>query len=1100
MGELRDAFEDAVRGKGAIQIVLGDPGVGKTRLAAALAEHAAAGGARVVWTRGWGRAAPPYWPWVEVVRGLAEDLDAAQLRIELGPVAGELLRLAPELAERLPELEPPGEQEEPDAARFALFDAIVGLLRARAARGPVVILIDDLQAVDEGSLVALDFVSRMLRDLAVLLVVTLHERVPRRTPDAQLALQNIVRAGRRLLLGGLAVGDIGRLIELTSGGPAARGVADVVHAATEGNVFFAREIVALLVADGRLQDPPSELPLPEGVRATIARRMEPLAQDELAALELAAVIGRTFDLATLERASELDRDGLLAALDEAVALGLVREIPGTPGRYRFGHGLIRDTLIAGLPAAARMNAHRLVGAALEHVYRGAIEDHLPELAHHFLSAAPRGDVPKAVDYAERAAQRALQTLAYEQSAELYGRALQALAQLPPDVPRRARLLLGLGTAQSRAGRPTARASFEAAVAAARAIGADDVLARAALGFAPFALTPGYVDEPHVALLVEALERVGSADDPMRVRLLGALAVALYWSDSADRRAQLATEALAMARRLGDEATLAIALCSAQLATCGPDATEQGLAWLRELFELTDRTGETTMSLAARSRHVDLLLELDDLAGADIAVETLDRLARESRDRRPAAFAALHRARRAAMDGCFGEAAQQLGDVAATADELPASTIPLTVASQHVILTWLQKGPREIGEIVRAYAAGSPAMPCWRAGLTAALADGGRVDEARLEFDRLAAQDFAALPRDNLWMAAMALLCEAVAALDLREEAPRLHARLARFAGRNVVLPTIAFLGPVEMWLGILARVAGRDAEALERFATARIRATRIGARGTLARIALEEAVVLARDGGSSARARAEELLADVADASERMGLVRYAERIEMVRGQLRGTPAASGEAREAGWDHARLHRAGDIWTVEYEGGRLHLSDRRGVRLLALLLERPGTEVHCMHLIAAVEGTAAIGPSIERSDAHEIGLGIQRGTGPALDDQAKREYRDRIERLEAELDRARTRRDERAAGRVASELDFVRAELARGLGLSGRDRQPHDDAERARLSVTRALRSAIKRIGTSDPQLGERLDRCVRTGAYCVYDPGRERPLRWVVER
>lgn len=1105
--ELHDAFDRAACGHGAVLLVLGDPGVGKTRLAAALAEHAAAAGARVIWTRGWGRAAPAYWPWVEVVRGLAQEIDGETLRRALGSGADQLLRLAPELAERLPDAQaPPRETDHSEIERFALFDALVALLRVRSLTGPVVILIDDLQAVDEGSLVALDFVSRMLRDIGVLLVATMHERVPYRTPDAQLALQNIVRAGRRLVLGGLARDDVGRLIELTSGLAAAPGLATAVHAVTEGNPFFAREILALLLAEGRLHDRPGELPLPEGVRETIRRRLEPLDGQACETLELAAIIGRTFDLATLECASPLDRDCVLSALDEAAALGLVVAVPGTLGQHRFGHGLIRETLLFGMPAAARMNGHRVVGEALERVYRGAIDAHLPELAHHFLAAAPRGDIAKTVDYAERAAYRALDTLAYEQAAEFFTRALDALETMEPDVARRAGLLLGLGTAQSRAGRPAARATFEAAVAAARAIEADDIFARAALGFAPFALTPGYVDETHVALLVEALDRVGRADDPMRVRLLGSLAVALYWSDNAQRRRELAIEALEMARRLDDDMTLAIALSSAQLATTGPDTTEQGLAWLRELFALTDRAGETVMSLAARSRHVDVLMELDDLAGADIAIEALERLAHAARDRRAAAFVPLHRARRAALDGRYEDAERLLAEVTEIVGELSASTIPITVASQRVVLTWLQKGPREIGELVRAYADGAPAMPCWRAGLAAALADAGRRDEATLEFDRLAADDFAALPRDNLWLTAMALLTETVAALDLREHAIALHVQLAPFAGRNVVLPTVAFLGPVEMWLGILARVAGRDAEALEQLAVARVRATRDGARPTLARIAIEEAAVHVRDGATTARKRAEELLESAGRASEQLKLVRVGEQVRALREQLHATAPPAGAVEGAGasgaGDHATLGRIGDVWTLECRGRTTHLTDGRGVRLLALLLERPGTEVHSLDLVAAVEGAAPIGSAIEHSGGQETGgrFGVQGGAGPTLDARAKDDYKARIAKLAAQLAQAETRRDEAAVKRLASELDFVRGELAKATGIGGRHRESGSHAERARINVTRAIRATLKKIESYDEALGAELDGCVRTGAFCVYAPDPARPLRWAVQR
>ncbi|HVF78064.1 MAG TPA: AAA family ATPase [Solirubrobacteraceae bacterium] len=1100
--ELHDAFDHARRGHGGVQLVLGDPGVGKTRLAAALAEHAAANGARVIWTRGWGRAAPAYWPWVEVVRGLAQDLDGATLRRELGSAADQLLRLAPELAERLPRAQlPAGDGENSEIERFALFDALVALLRVRSASGPVVILIDDLQAVDEGSLVALDFVSRMLRDVGVLLVVTMHERVPYRTPDAQLALQNIVRAGRRLVLGGLTRGDVERLIELTSGISAARGLASAVYATTEGNPFFAREILALLLAEGRLNDPPDELPLPEGVRETIRRRLEPLDQRACETLELAAVIGRTFNLATLEHVSPLDRDCVLAALDEAGALGLVLPVPGTLSQYRFGHGLICETLLHGMPAAVRMHGHRIVGEALEQVYRGAIDAHLPELAHHFLSAGLRGDIAKAVDYAERAANRALDTLAYEQAAEFFVRALEALETMDHDVPRRAGLLLGLGSAQSRAGRQAARATFEAAIAAARVIEADDIFASAALGFAPFALTPGYVDEAHVLLLVEALDRIGRADDPMRVRLLGSLAVALYWSDNAERRAELAMEALAMARRLGDDTTLAIALSSVQLATNGPDRTEQGLEWLRELFTLTERAGETVMSLAARSRHIDILMELDDLTGADIAIETLQRHATAARDARAAAFVPLHRARRAALDGRYKDAEMLLAEVAEVVGELSASTIPITVASQRVVLTWLQKGPREIGELVRAYAAGAPAMPCWRAGLAAALADAGRRDAAKHEFDRLAADDFAVLPRDNLWLAAMALMTEAVAALDLREHAMAVHVQLAPFAGRNVVLPTVAYLGPVEMWLGILARVAGRDAEALQQLAAARVRATRDGARPTLARIAVEEAALMIADGGAAANARAEQLLDSATECCEQMNLIRVAEQASALRAQLRPTRLTS-VAGGAEAQPAVLRRGGDVWTLEHGGRRLHLSDGRGVRLLALLLERPGVEVHCLDLVAAVEGAASAGPPIEHSGGQETGgrFGVQGGSGPALDARAKDDYREEIEKLEAQLAGAESRRDDAAAERLGEQLEFVRRELARAVGIGGRDRESGSHAERARVNVTRAIRTTLKRIGGYDEKLGAELDRAIRTGAFCSYDPDPARPLRWIVQR
>ncbi len=1046
--ELCDAYADARSRRGGVHLILGDPGVGKTRLASALAEHAGADGATVVWTRGWGRAAPAYWPWVEVVRGLCHDVPGERLRSELGGAADELLRLAPELAERLPRARPPVEHPSAgegasEIARFTLFDALITLLRARSAEAPIVVLIDDLQAVDEGSLVALDFVSRMLRDLPVLLVVTMHERVPERSPDGQTALSNIVRAGRRLVLGGLSSEDVGRLIELASGVQPPPELARAVHARTEGNAFFTREILALLLAEGRLDDPPDEVPLPDGVRATIRRRLVPLDADAVHTLELAAVLGRTFRLPALEHASPLGRGVVLAALERAAVLGLVVEVPGSIGQYRFGHGLIGDALLADMPAGVRMAAHDSAGRALEHVYGSAIDAHLPEIAHHFLSAAPRGDLAKAVDYAQRAAQRALDSLAHEQAADLFARALEVFELLDVDVPRRAALLLGLGTAQSRAGRPAARATFDAAIAAARSIDAHDTFARAALGAAPFALTPGFVDEAHVLLLVEALDRIGPGDDPLRVRLLGSLARALYWSDAAPRRAALVREALEIAERLGDSATLAFALSSAQLATSGPDSTAQGLDWLRRLFALTERSGESLLSLDARSRHVDLLLELDDLAGADVAIEALERLVRETRDPHAAAFAPLQRARRATIEGRFGDARGLLDRVEAVSAELPTTTIPMSVASQLVVLNWVQRGPASIGDDVRGYADGLPAMPVWRAALAASLAAGGRPAEAKLEFDRLAAGGFAALPRDSLWFGAMAALTEAVAALRLPDRALELHAQLAPYAGRNIVTPTVAFLGPVEMWLGILAHVGGRAEQALEHLAAARASAMRNGARMSLLRIAVLEADVLIGLGGNEPRQAAEQLIEQAAVDCEAIGYMSVLEHAGRLRQRLAPgssareperaapTPPEAGSSSQAApapaAGTATMRRISDVWTIDDGRTKLHLNDGRGIRLLALLLERPGTEVHSLELVAIVDGTA----SAPRA-AHQ---GAKAGS----------------------------------------------------------------HAERARVNVTRAIRSTIKRIAGYDTRLGRELGSSVRTGTYCVYEPDPRRPVRWVID-
>ncbi|MDX6718278.1 MAG: hypothetical protein QOJ63_532, partial [Solirubrobacteraceae bacterium] len=497
-----------------------------------------------------------------------------------------------------------------------------------------------------------------------------------------------------------------------------------------------------------------------------------------------------------------------------------------------------------------------------------------------------------------------------------------------------------------------------------------------------------------------------------------------------------------------------------------------------------------------------LLELDDLAGADVAIETLERLTTEARDRRAAAYVPLHRARRVTIEGRFEEARNLLAEVAAISAEMPSTTIPITVDGQLVVLNWVQQGPRAIGDEVRGYADGVPAMPVWRAALAASFADRGRAAEAQLELDRLAADDFAALPRDNLWFGTMAALAEAVAALGLRERALELHAKLAPFAGRNVVTPTAAFLGPIEMWLGILARVGGRGEQALEHLLRARTSATRNGSRMILARIDVEEAEVLAAAGGAGAGARAEQLVAQAAVECAEMGLSSLLEQIERLRERLPGSatappvgePARASLPAGAGAGVPTLRRTGDVWTLDDGRKALHLADGRGVRLLALLLDHPGEEIHSLDLVAIVDGTTRAGAARWSGGQETAGrYGIQGGAGPTLDARAKESYRARIEALRTEIAEAEALGDEARASRARAELEFVSRELELAVGIGGRDRESGSHAERARVNVTRAIRATLKRIAGYDARLGHELAGSVRTGTFCVYEPGPRRP-------
>ena len=393
------------------------------------------------------------------------------------------------------------------------------------------------------------------------------------------------------------------------------------------------------------------------MRHTIRRRLDPLPADVARTLTAAAVIGPEFSLETLSLVVQQERVALLGQLDEAAAARLVEEVPGLLGRYRFAHGLIRETLYDDLPAQDRVALHAAIGEALLALYGDRPDAPLSELAHHFLQAAPAGDAARAADYAARAGEHALESMAWEQAIDLFDDALTALDLQLDDPGRRGAVLLSKGRAEMRAGRHDAgRATLGAAAEVGRRLGDEALLAQAALASAPPGLATALADEQRlIPLLEEALERLPAADGDLRARLLARLAAALYWSAPAERRESLALEAIAMARRLGDPATLALVLSDAHLATWDPDSPERALPWAGEIATLAAKAGNMELAMLAHSWRISLLLARGELEVVDREMDAYADAAERLHQQRAKAQALLHRCARLLMAGEFDEA-------------------------------------------------------------------------------------------------------------------------------------------------------------------------------------------------------------------------------------------------------------------------------------------------------------------------------------------------------------------------------------------------------------------------------------------------------------
>ena len=787
LGGLTAGLRDAIDGRGRLYLIEGEPGIGKSRLAGELAGRARARGLRVLWGGCWeAGGAPTYWPWVQALRGYVRVEDPEVLRRQLGAGAAELAQIVPDIWELLGDVAEPPSQD-PESARFRLFDAASAFLRAASAAQPLLIVLDDLNAADTPSLLLLQFVARDLAESHVMLVGSHRPVMSRSNDPLAAAIAELERQGvtRRLLVRGLSEPDVARLVELTAGTLPPRDVVGAVYRETEGNPLFVGEVVRLLVEEGRLEtavgEPLWRLTIPQRVRDVIERRLERLSGDCRGVLEVASVIGREFGLEALERCGGSTGDDLLDLLDEAAGARVVMGVPGSLGRLRFSHALIRDTLYDGISTARRIRLHRRLGEVLEKLYAGRAEPHLAELAHHFYVAAPGGDVDNAIDYAWRAGDSAMQLYGYEEATLLYRMAIEALALgVTRDETRRCDLLLALGEAQDRSGElAAARATFFNAASIARRCGLPRQLARAAEGYGGRWVWSRPAGDPYlIPLLEDALASIGYEVSPERVKLMARLACAHRSNKDREIGAELSAQALAIARRIGDPTLLAYALDARYGAIYWYDNVEERWELAAEEMAVARESGNKERILHARFARLAALLDLGRLGDAEAMLDDLARRADQIRQPAQQWIASSTRAMLALFRGEF-DLAERLME-----DELHvggSATLAHAEAAFRSHNAWLRKEQGRFDGLeatMRRSAEEIPWYPMYRCFLAELYADLGREADARDLFEELAADQFAALlPRDNEWLISATTLADVCAFLGDTDRARALYEML-----------------------------------------------------------------------------------------------------------------------------------------------------------------------------------------------------------------------------------------------------------------------------------------------------------------------------------
>jgi tetratricopeptide (TPR) repeat protein/ribosomal protein L40E len=573
--QLQTAFEGAMSGQGALMMVVGEPGIGKTAICDQLKTFVTLRGGKTLLGHCYeeGSLSLPYLAFVEAIRSYVLDREVKDLREELGTGAADVARIVSEVREKLKvKTRPKGDPEE---ERYRLMQGVSEFLKNAASVQPLLVVLEDLHDSDKGTLDMLTHISRHLAGTRLLLVGTYRDvEVDRNHPlSAALAELRRVSTYGRVLLRGLNPDEVRRMLESITREEVPWSLAEAVHRQTEGNPLFVQEVVRYLVEEGLLtqkegrwrptKDTPLEMNIPEGLRDVIGKRLSLLSKECNQLLSVASVIGREFTLETLKVVTNINEEIFVNTLKEAVKLSILEERSQVGViRYRFTHAFFRQTLYEEMIAPQRLKLHQQVARALEIQYAKRLDEHAAELAEHFSHSSDSADLKKAVSYGEMAAKRATDVYAYGEAVRLLDQAIKVQEILDPeDKAKRCDLLIALCDALYLVVDTRRILEVEAPVAfsLAESLGDSSRAVRACIpAIWSIVVEQASFGTPEAEKWVERVSRYAKPDTVEKVYADMILGAWKAWTG--DRRSGLAllNQAFDLARRLGDQQALWLA--------------------------------------------------------------------------------------------------------------------------------------------------------------------------------------------------------------------------------------------------------------------------------------------------------------------------------------------------------------------------------------------------------------------------------------------------------------------------------------------------------------------------------------------------------------
>jgi class 3 adenylate cyclase/DNA-binding CsgD family transcriptional regulator len=884
---LRHCFALAQEGRGQAISIIGDAGLGKSRLLYEFRQALA--GADYTWLDGrchpYG-AALAYLPIIDLIKQYfqidASDRDE-DIRRKVDDGLGQL-GMAPEGAAPylLHLLAVEGEGDvgpSPEAIKHQTFEALRGLVGEVAVRGPLVLSIEDLHWADATSVEFLAFLLEHIAGSRVLLVCTYRPDFASlwsgKSYHSVITLPPLAPSeGRQMLTALLGTTSIQEEL------------AALVLAKADGVPFFLEELVKALQETAaiaqhedqwRLTAQATGMPVPDTVEEVLMARIDRLAEGAKSVLQMGAVIGREFSGELLRELAGLPEGEFTAHLTALTSAELLyaRGLP-RQGMYLFKHALTQEVAYRSLLTTQRRELHHRVAVTLETLFVDRLEEYYGQLAYQYCEATQEDDAVKAVEYAVRAGERHMVLPAYAEAVRFYDMALQAMErQKPVDNARHCTLLLALGEAQTKAGDfPQASNTFQRAADIARTLGAPEALARAALGFQEARWRPGLPGSPGVRLLEEALQALPETDSTLRARVLAGLASALSFTGRREQAVAVAHQSIAIARRLADPRVLAAVMILSFPAFQGqPEKTTERLAYATEILYLAKETDDREMALDGYGWSLLTLAELGDIQTLDVQLAARIRLAQEMQHPHHLYTSVVNQTMRALLDGRFTEAERLAQQALAIGQRLQAEGVDGAFGMQMFTLRREQGRLHELAPVVRHFVQQHGVTSTWRPGLALIYCELGREREAQIAFAQFAAHDFADLPRDSLWITCMAYLAEVCAFLGDARRAATLYRLLLPYNGYTVVVggDSVCY-GAASRYLGMLATTMERWEDAAQHFEDAMAMNAGMGARPWLAHTQHQYAVMLLARHQPGDRNKAMALLQEALTTARALGM------------------------------------------------------------------------------------------------------------------------------------------------------------------------------------------------------------------------------------